>query len=122
MRARSRKGETMAQYNDDVSVGKIVLYVIGLFFFMIALGWVAQGNEFFLAKFFMPKYEQLRRETYEQSKSYRQGSVQRLNELCKQISDADEGHQPALYSIVAHEFAEWDTKDVPEYLRSCLAT
>lgn len=87
---------------------------------VMTLGWIFQGNDFFMYKFFAPRYEQSRRETYEQTKSYRQGSVQRLNTLCTQASSADENHKPMLNDVISHEFAEWNIEDVPGYLRSCL--
>ena len=96
----------------------VICVLVGLF----TLGWVSQGNDFFMYKVFAPKYEQVRREVYEQTKSYRQGSVQRLNELCTQVSSADDGHRPMLNDVISHEFAEWDVADVPAYLHSCLAT
>ena len=100
---------------------KYVLGVIGFIALVMLLGWVFQGNDFFMYKVFAPKYEQVRRETYEQTKSYRQGSVQRLDSLCTQVADADDDHKPMLNDVIAHEFAEWDTSDVPAHLRPCLA-
>lgn len=89
---------------------------------LFGLGWVVAGNNFFLYKVFAPLNEQVRRETYEQTKSYRQGSVQRLDTLCTQVSTADGDHKPMLNSIIAQEFVEWNTGDVPSYLQSCLGT
>jgi hypothetical protein len=45
---------------------------------ILGLTWVFQGNDFFLTRFFAPKYEQVRRETFENSKAYRDGMVQEL--------------------------------------------
>lgn len=91
-----------------------------VFVAMLGLTWIIQGNDFFMYKVFAPKYEQVRRETYEQTKSYRQGSVQRLSELCKQVADTDDSHKVMLNDVISHEFAEWDLADVPTYLRPCL--
>jgi hypothetical protein len=99
---------------------KYVVIGVGALLACFALGWVIQGNDFFMYKVFAPKYEQVRRETYEQTKSYKQGSAQRLNTLCAQIASADDAHKPMLRDVVAHEFAEWDMADVPSYLHSCL--
>lgn len=101
---------------------KIAVGIILMLAVLMGLGWLFQGNDFFMYKVFAPKYEQVRRETYEQTKSYRQGSTQRLNELCKQVADADDGHKPMLNDIISHEFAEWNTDDVPAYLHACLNT
>ena len=54
---------------------KVVLSIMGVILALalfMGLGWVAQGNSFFMYKFFAPKQEQVRRETFEQSKAYRQ--------------------------------------------------
>lgn len=87
---------------------------------VLLLSWIFQGNDWFMYKFWAPKYEAVRRQTYEQTKSYRQGSIQRLNTLCTQLNDADDGHKPMIRDLISHEFAEWDTDDVPGYLRPCL--
>lgn len=99
---------------------KQVAAVFAVLIGILALSWILQGNDWFMYKFWAPKYEAVRRETYEQTKSYRQGSVQRLNTLCTQIDAADDDHKSMLRDVVAHEFAEWDSADVPAYLRACL--
>jgi hypothetical protein len=104
-----------------MSIGKIFGICCVALVVILLLGWIFQGNDFFMYKFFAPKYEQARRQTYEQTKSYRQGSIQRLNELCTQVASADNDHKPMLNDVISHEFAEWDVKDVPDYLQSCLA-
>jgi hypothetical protein len=79
-------------------------------------------TELFLYQFFAPRQEAVRRQVYEQTKSYRQGSVQRLNTLCSQVASADDDHKGLINDVINHEFAEWDTNDVPGYLRSCLSS
>ena len=93
-----------------------------VFAVLLGVTWIGQGNNFFLYQYFAPKYEQVRRETYEQTKSYRQGSVQRLSTLCTQVAETDDNHKPMINDIISHEFAEWDSQDVPQYLRPCLAS
>lgn len=102
-----------------IIIGSVIGLIVGLVGLML-IGWIFAGNDFFMYKFFAPRQEAVRRQVYEQTKSYRQGSVQRLNTLCVQISDADGDHKPMLQAVVAQEFAEWDTDDVPDYLRRCL--
>lgn len=95
----------------------IAIIVVGL-----GLDWLFEGQNFFMYKYWAPKYEDVRRNTYTHTLSYRQGSVQRLNTLCTQVAAADDGHKPMLNDVIAHEFAEWNTDEVPSYLHSCLAT
>jgi hypothetical protein len=97
-----------------VAIGFAV--VVGL----LALSWVTQGNDWFMYKFWAPKYEDVRRETYEHTKSYRQGSAQRLGTLCTQVAAADDGHKSMLNDVISHEFVEWNMDDVPEHLQACL--
>lgn len=87
------------------TIGIIVLVPVAI----IALTWIAQGNDFFLYRAFAPKYEQVRRETFEQTKSYRQGMIQELQNMQFQYEQADEAHKDALKSIILHRVA-----DVPE--------
>lgn len=101
---------------------KMLGVVFGCVAAVMALGWIFQGNDWFMYRFFAPRYEQVRRQTYEQTKSYRQGSVQRLNTLCTQASEADEDHRGMVNDVIAQEFAEWDSADVPAYLRQCLSS
>jgi hypothetical protein len=108
-------------FDNGVPVGKIIGFSVLALVVIMAIGWLAQGNDFFLYKVFAPKYEDVRRETYTHTRSYRQGSVQRLNTLCTQVHDADEGHKPMVKDVIAHEFADWNSEDVPDYLRGCLA-
>ena len=105
---------------EDWSFKQFIGAGVVVFLVALGLGWVAQGNEFFMFKFFGPRQEAVRRQVYEQTKSYRQGSVQRLGTLCTQVADADEGHRPMLNDVISHEFVEWDMADVPAHLRACL--
>lgn len=108
--------------DSEIPWGKVFLVILALIIFSMALGWAIKGNQFFMYKFFAPKEEAVRRETYEQTKSYRQGSVQRLGTLCQQVAEADDGHKGMINDIIKHEFEEWDINDVPPHLRPCLLT
>jgi uncharacterized phage-associated protein len=98
-------------------VALLVLTVVGFGFTLLS-----DSFNFISYKFWAPKQEAVRRQVYEQTKSYKQGSIQRLNTLCSQVSTTDDDHKPMIYDVINHEFAEWSTDDVPDYLRSCLAT
>lgn len=104
-----------------MSTARVVLYLGAMLVILYALDWAGTGNNFFMYKFFAPRQESARREVYEQSKAYRQGSIQRLNTLCAQANDTDDSHRPMINDVIAHEFAEWSSSDVPGYLRPCLA-
>ena len=59
----------------------VIGLIIAFFVLMFGLTWAVQGNDFFMYKVFAPKYEQVRRTTFEQSKAYNQGMVQELQNM-----------------------------------------
>ena len=97
-------------------VGIAILVMVGL----CAAGWLVQGNDFFLYKVFAPKQEQVRRETFEQSKAFNQGMIQELQNMQFQYVQADAGHKAALADIILHRAADFDLNQpqVPADLRS----
>lgn len=94
---------------------------IGLLIVILLLGfvWLIQGNDFFLYKTFAPKYEQVRRETFEQSKAYNQGMVQELQNMqFKYVSEKDPEAKAALASIILHRAADYPLEAMPTDLRA----
>ena len=96
-------------------VGVTLLAVVLLF----GLGWLIQGNNFFLYQVFAPKYEQIRRDTFEQSKAYNQGMIQELQNMQFEYVKATPDQQAALRSIILHRAADFDVSqpEVPPDLR-----
>jgi hypothetical protein len=92
-------------------------------FIAIILGvtWIFQGNDFFLYRYFAPKYEQTRRDVFEQSKAYRQGMVMELQSMRFQYEQASPEHKEALASIILHRSADFDPEAMPPDLRSFIA-
>jgi len=79
------------------------------------LGWVLTGNDLAMTKFFAPKYEQVRRETFEQSKAYRQGTIQELQNMQFKYEQAEPAHKAALAAIILRRAADFE--DLPPDLR-----
>jgi hypothetical protein len=102
-----RKGKSM---NDDCKIG---LSILGTIVALLAVIWVAQGNDFFMYKVFAPKYEAARRQTFEQSKAYNQGMIQELQNMQFQYEQADKAHKQALASIILHRAADYDESKLP---------
>lgn len=96
---------------------------VGAVVVLLGLVWAVQGNDFFLYKTFAPKYEQVRRETFEQSKAYNQGMVHELQNMQFEYIKADESHKTALASVILHRTADFDMRDsrVPSDLRQFVA-
>lgn len=93
----------------------IILSVIGI----LSLIWIVQGNDFFMYRFFGLKYENARREIFEQSKAYNQGMIQELQNMQFEYVKATPSQQESLASIILHRTADFDLdqEQVPEDLR-----
>ena len=88
-----------------------VIFVMSLIF---GIGLLAQGSDFLLYKFFAPRQEQVRREVFEQSKSYNDGMRQELYSLQRDyiIAKSDEQRE-ALKSIIQHRVAGYRQDQLP---------
>jgi hypothetical protein len=64
-----------------MSVAKAVGVVLLVLVVACGLGWLAQGNQFFMYKFFAPREEQVRRETFENTRSFNEGMAQELQQI-----------------------------------------
>ena len=89
---------------------------------MLALVWLIQGNDFFMYKFFAPKYENVRREVFENTQSYveskRQDLVKYRLEYMRAKTDEEKA---ALKFTIVQEFANFDeTKLLSPELRDFL--
>ena len=76
------------------------------------------GNSFFLYQYFAPKTEQVRRETFEQSKAYNQGVSQDISNFQQQYIQADASQKDALASLIIHRYADYDLSKLPPDQRS----
>jgi len=88
---------------------------------IIGITWIAQGNDFLLYRFFAPKQEAVRRETFEQSKAYRQGATQELENMQFEYAKASPEQKAALASIILHRAADYDTAMMTPELRAFVA-
>ena len=95
-------------------LGILLVAISGLISFM-GLGWLFMGNDLAQTRFFAPKYEQVRRETFEQSKAYRQGAIQELQNMEFQYYQVGKNEKAALASIILHRAA--DFQELPPDLR-----
>ncbi len=88
---------------------------------LLALTWIFQGNSFFLYQYFAPKEAQVERQTFEQTKSYRQGMVQELQNMQFEYVKADNAHKAALADIILHRAADVPSDAMPSDLASFVA-
>lgn len=89
---------------------KITLVIVGLILVLIILSWALFGNEFFLYKFFAPKQENVRREVFENTKSYNQGMQQELENMQFEYYKATETQKDGLASVILNRVADYDEK------------
>lgn len=97
----------------SVIVGGIV--VVGA---VLGLGWLFTANDIALTHYSQPRYESIRRETFEQSKAYNQGMVQNLHTMQLAYIQADEAHKAALGSLILHDVADYDVDRLPPDLQT----
>lgn len=113
----------MSRNEGDVSTTTVVLSIIGIIVLVFIMGWVTEGNNFFMYKYFAPKQAEAERQVYKHGNTYIQGNVQRLATLCASLKDPNTtaDHRSMINDMISHEFADWNLQDVPDYLQSCLA-
>lgn len=103
----------------------VVAYIIGALivatFVCLGLMWAVQGNDFFLAKVFAPREEALRRQTFEESKAYNEGTAQELRRMQLEYIKAKPEQKSALASVILHQTAGYDTTRLPPDLQVFLA-
>ncbi len=90
----------------------IILGVLGFIVLIVVCTWIFQGNEFFLYKVFAPQQEQVRRETFEESRAFNQGMVQELQNMqFEYVKTKDQNQKDALASIILHRAAGYNLND-----------
>jgi hypothetical protein len=80
---------------------------------LIALGWIFTGNNLLMNKYFLPKQEQVKREVFEETKSYNQGMIQELQNMQFEYIKAKPEQQASLRSIILHRAAGYPTDKMP---------
>jgi hypothetical protein len=101
----------------DAIVGVVIFGSVA-----VALTWIFSANGLALRSVFGPAHEQVRRETFEQSKAYRDGLVQELRSLQFEYLKAPAELQPALASVIRHKASGIDAATLPADLRAFLST
>jgi hypothetical protein len=80
---------------------------------LLGITWIAQGDHFFLYQVFAPKYEQVRRNTFEQSRAFNEGMAQELSGMWRDYNHAtNDGEKAAIRSLVQHRAAGYDIDNI----------
>lgn len=98
-----------------LSVAALLLLGVGCVFSLEYYGLMS-------TKYFAPKFEAVRRETFEQSKAYNQGTIQEIENMYLEYIKADEEHKKAIGRIVLHRLADFDksklSPELQEFVRN----
>lgn len=83
----------------------------------VGLMWGLAFNGLEMTRYFAPRMEQVRRQTFEQSKAFNQGMVQELQNMQFEYVKATDAQKVALASIILHRAADYDESQLPADLR-----
>ncbi len=100
---------------------KIFFAVLGALIALFLLTWLIQGQDFFMHKFWDPKYEDVRREVFEHSHSYKQGNIQELEKMALDYNKASDSEKDALASVILHRAGDIDEAILPQDLRAFIS-
>lgn len=87
------------------------LVVIG-----VAGAWLLNAEHLARTAVFAPKYEEVRRDTFEQSRAFNEGMAQELGNMYRDYQAATDEHKAALRAVVLHRTDGYDTASLPTYL------
>jgi hypothetical protein len=87
--------------------------IILLVFVCIGLGFFAQGTNFFMYKYWAPKYANVERQVYEGTNSYHRGNAMEMQKLQMEYNAAPADQKDTLGTIILDKSANWDIKDFP---------
>lgn len=100
---------------------KPLLVIVGGVIGLGALTWGVAYHELIFTSFFTPKFENVRRQTFEQSKSFRDGSIQELQNMQFEYIKADPTHKKALADVIRHRATEIPVGAMPSDLQSFIS-
>jgi hypothetical protein len=68
-------------------------------------------------KYFAPRKEAIRREVFENTRSYNQGKIQELAKLKHELELADNDDKEIIKSTIRHKFADYNDVNMPTNLK-----
>lgn len=95
-----------------------ILAGVAIVLAILAAAWFFAGNALLMKSVFAPANEAVRRETFEQSKAFRDGMAQEIRSLQIEYLRAEEAVKPALAAAILHKAAQIDEADLPSDLRT----
>jgi len=77
-----------------------------------------QGTDFFLYRYFAPKQEAVRRQTFIQSQAFNESVAKDLEDMKRDYAKADTDGKEAIRTMVQRRTSDYDTTQLPADLRS----
>lgn len=99
------------------SAGIILLIIV----FILALTWLAQGNSFFMYKFFAPKQAQVQREVFVNTQSFKQGVINEISGYQRDYLDGTKTQKKALGTQIIRISRQIPITDFPSDLQDFIA-
>jgi hypothetical protein len=84
---------------------------------LLGLGWLFTGNDFLQYKTFAPKYEQVRRETFEHSRAYNAGTISNIRSAQRDYITAPADRRAGLASAIVQQYADYPDDAMPNDLQ-----
>ena len=73
--------------------------------------WIRQGDNYFLYKYFGPKREEVRRQVFEETRSFRQGLIQELTQMQSAYIIATTDEQSRLRQVILRRVRDLRDED-----------
>lgn len=83
-----------------------------------SLGWFSRANSLAKEKVFAPQEEQVRRETFEQSRSYNAGTIKNIRDAQMNYITAPPDRRAGLGSVIIQQYGEYPDESLPRDLRA----
>ena len=97
---------------------KDIMYGLLALVGVIALGWILNLNGLASYRYFAPKVEQVRHDTFKQSQAYMDGMSQDILGMKLDYAKADEAGKKTIADVVYHRAATIDLNDYSADVRS----
>jgi hypothetical protein len=97
--------------------------IIGLIaFFLVSIvgaGWFFTENNYRMQAHYAPKFEDVRRETYEHSRAFTEGTIRDLQNLQLEYARSpDAASKDTIRSVARHRLADIDIETLPASVRT----
>lgn len=94
--------------------------VLAFFGVVFGIAFMTEGTDVALARVFNPAREEVRRQTFEHSRAYREGMAQELQAMQMEWIRAEPAQKNALASVILHRTAgvelDWLPQDLQQFV------